>query len=63
MNNVSATNGPIALMLRLFKDLIAGIIIFFSSDFSLNSALCGLRPNMPIFGFFFQKFFIPTVNS
>ena len=56
MKTVSDANGPFTLTFNLNNFLIAGMIIFFSSDFFLNSALCGLRPRMPIFGFFFYIF-------
>ena len=36
--------------------LIAGIIIFFSSDFLQNSLLCGFNPKIAIFGFLLINF-------
>ena len=49
MNIVSVTSGPAVFILSFFNLFIAGII-FFSSEFFLNSLLCGLRPRIPIFG-------------
>ena len=56
MNVVSEIKGPNAFILNLFSFFIAGIIILISSDFFLNSALCGLSPNIPILGFFLKIF-------
>ena len=53
---VSATNGPIILV-YFFNLLIAGIIIFISSEFFSNSELCGFRPKTAIFGFLLNNFF------
>ena len=50
MNNVSAARGPFTLIFKILS-FTAGIMILFSSDPVLNSALCGLRPSIPIFGF------------
>ena len=52
INNVSATRGPFILIFKILSFLTAGIMILFSSDPVLNSALCGLRPSIPIFGFY-----------
>ena len=56
MNSVSDTKGPLIIIPNFFKTLIEGIIIFFSSDPFLNSALCGFSPITPIFGFFLNIF-------
>ena len=41
---MSAESGPLTFIPSLFNFLIAGNIIFFSSEFLLNSALCGFKP-------------------
>ena len=50
INKVSDTNGPETLIPDFFNFLIAGIIIFTSSEFLLSSALWGFRPKIPILG-------------
>ena len=48
---MSETIGPFNLTPLLVNLFIAGKIIFFSSELELISALCGLRPKIPILGF------------
>ena len=52
MNNVSAARGPFTLIFKILSFFTAGIMILFSSDPVLNSALCGLRPSIPILVFY-----------
>ncbi len=54
--NVSAENGPSIFKFNLFKKLIAGIIVCFSSLILSIVSQWGLSPNIAIFGFLCSKF-------
>ena len=50
MKIVSATKGPLTFKPNFLSVLIAGMIIFFSSEFFFNSELCGFKPRTAILG-------------
>ena len=47
---VSGESGPYTDFFFFFNFLIAGKIIFFSSELLLSSLLCGFKPRRPILG-------------
>ena len=48
---VSDEKGPKVFILIFLRAFIVGIINLISSEFFLNSALCGFKPKKAIFGF------------
>ena len=55
IKRLSAEYGPKIFEYFFFKDLIAGLIIFFSSLFAKLLSQCGLRPVIAILAFFLNK--------